>query len=68
MDPSCRAVRSDTSSDKPNPSDAFYGPWFSADFDLGAGTVNGGFGAHPYDPATTATGLSNGNVTGARND
>ncbi|HEX6186565.1 MAG TPA: hypothetical protein VFZ40_00680 [Pyrinomonadaceae bacterium] len=53
----------------PNPSDKFYGPWFSVELNTDLGTAistGNGFLTHPYNPATFATGLSNGNVTGAK--
>jgi hypothetical protein len=54
---------------QPNPSDAFYGPWFSANFDIGANTVTtagNGFSTHPYAPVTFATFVSSGTVTGKK--
>jgi hypothetical protein len=54
---------------QPNPSDAFYGPQFTADFDIGTNTVsstNAGFSAHPYAPGTFATNVSSGTVTGKK--
>lgn len=53
----------------PNPSDKFYGPWFSVELnaDIGTATTTGnGFLTHPYNPANFATGLNSGNVTGAK--
>jgi hypothetical protein len=53
----------------PNPSDKFYGPWFSVELNTDLGTAistGNGFLTHPYNPATFATGLSSGNVTGAK--
>ena len=52
-----------------NPSDAFYGPWFSVTVDTksdGVTTQGNGFLTHPYNPANSDTGLSSGTVTGSR--
>jgi hypothetical protein len=54
---------------QPNPSDAFYGPWFSADFDVNSNMVStqgNGFSTHPYAPVTFATTSSSGTVTGKK--
>jgi hypothetical protein len=54
---------------QPNPSDGFYGPWFSADFDIGTNkvtTAGNGFLTHPYDHVTNATDLSSGMIDGKR--
>ena len=53
----------------PNPSDKFYGPWFSVQLnaDLWTATTTGtGFHTRPYNPANFATVLNSGNVTGAK--
>lgn len=52
---------------KPNPSDAFYGPWFSVDIFPTSGEVVSqgiGFSTHPYNPANFDTAFSNGSVSG----
>jgi hypothetical protein len=54
---------------KPNPSDAFYGPNFVGNFDISSGavsTVGVGFSTHPYAPVTFATFVSSGSVTGKK--
>jgi len=54
---------------QPNPSDAFYGPLFSADFDISSNTVSTtgvGFSAHPYAPVTFDTNVSSGTVSGTK--
>ncbi|MFI5136570.1 MAG: hypothetical protein ACHQIM_02000 [Sphingobacteriales bacterium] len=54
---------------QPNPSDGFYGPWFSADFDMSTNlvsTAGNGFLTHPYDHTTFATDLSSGNISGKK--
>jgi hypothetical protein len=53
-----------------NPSDAFYGPEFMADFDVSTNTViteGVGFSAHPYNPSNFETFVSSGAVTGKKN-
>jgi len=56
----------------PDPSDAFYGPWFSADFNLMTGDVvtylteNRGFITHPYNKSISDTTISTGVVTGKK--
>jgi len=58
----------DGSAHAPNPSDAFYGPWFSVDLfpDLGEAKSAGvGFSAHPYNPANFDTAISSGTVVGS---
>jgi len=54
----------------PNPSDAFYGPWFNADFNVNTNKVTpdvgNGFSTHPYNPANRETFVSSGSVTGAK--
>lgn len=53
----------------PNPSDAFYGPWFNIDLNLTSGTAisrGNGFITHPYNPANFDTALSNGNLSGSK--
>ncbi len=53
----------------PNPSDKFYGPWFSVELNTDLETVishGNGFLTHPYNPSNFATGLNNGNVTGTK--
>jgi len=69
--PSCAAIHLTIEGFKnqPNPSDAFYGPWFSADFDVSSNTVTtqgNGFSTHPYAPVTLATTSSSGTVTGKK--
>jgi hypothetical protein len=52
----------------PNPSDAFYGPWFSVDLfpNTGAASSAGnGFSAHPYNSQNFDTAISMGVVTGS---
>jgi len=54
---------------QPNPSDAFYGPWFSGNFDISSNTVNSagvGFSTHPYAPLTLATFFSSGSISGKK--
>jgi hypothetical protein len=54
---------------QPNPSDAFYGPQFTGDFNVITNTVisiGNGFSAHPYAPVTFATNVSNGTITGKK--
>ncbi|SHN18386.1 hypothetical protein [Mucilaginibacter sp. OK098] len=54
---------------QPNPSDAFYGPWFSAVLDLSSNTAfssGNGFSTHPYAPVTFDTNFSNGTITGKK--
>src|SRR5437762_4075632 len=48
----------------PNPSDAFYGPWFSIALfpDGTAMSFGNGFLTHPYNPANFATGLNSGDL------
>lgn len=53
----------------PNPSDRFYGPWFSVELnaDLNNATTTGvGFHSAPYNPATFQTFVNSGTVTGAK--
>jgi hypothetical protein len=53
----------------PNPSDGFYGPWFSADFDIGSNmviTIGNGFSTHPYAPSSFDTNVSSGTVSGKK--
>jgi hypothetical protein len=52
-----------------NPSDAFYGPMFSAAFDVinnKAVSIGVGFSTHPYAPVTWATFVSSGTVNGTK--
>jgi hypothetical protein len=54
---------------QPNPSDAFYGPQFTADFDVSSNTVTSagvGFSTHPYAPVTFDTNVSSGTVSGTK--
>jgi hypothetical protein len=54
---------------KPNPGDAFYGPWFSAVMDISSNTAfssGNGFSTHPYAPVTFDTNFSNGTITGKK--
>jgi hypothetical protein len=54
---------------KPNPSDAFYGPFFNIDLFLSgvAASVGIGFTAHPYNTENFDTALSSGTVSGGTN-
>lgn len=52
----------------PNPSDAFYGPWFSVDLFPNTGiavSAGNGFSAHPYNKANFDTAISSGTVSGS---
>jgi hypothetical protein len=52
----------------PNPSDAFYGPWFSVDLFPNPGiaaSAGNGFSTHPYNPANFDTAISSGSVNGS---
>ncbi len=52
----------------PNPSDAFYGPWFSIDLFPNTGiavSAGIGFSAHPYNKANFDTAVSSGTVSGS---
>lgn len=52
----------------PNPSDAFYGPWFSVDLFPNTGiavSAGNGFSAHPYNKTNFDTAVSVGTVSGS---
>lgn len=54
----------------PNPSDEFYGPWFSVDLFPNTGLVvsaGNGFSAHPYNKENFDTAVSTGTVSGSTN-
>ena len=53
---------------KPNPSDSFYGPWFSVDLFPNTGVAASagvGFSAHPYNSQNFDTAISSGSVNGS---